>query len=137
MWSVLPFFGGATAGSQAAQLAGQVEHAVTGLGVLLVLVTLFTAEQARLLQVERERSPEPKRTQCTMILMTCVALGVVTLVSFVALVGLADSAASDLKNLRDEPSLSVFVVTWLLLVPLAGWQLWLGVDAKNLRKTGK
>jgi len=101
----------------------RVGNASTLLGLLLVLVTLFTSEQARSLEVEENRSGGAQPGSYRRIALISAGLGAVTLASLASLATLAWNVLGLCCSKGWDSSLAVFLLVWLLLVPLEGWQL--------------
>lgn len=101
----------------------RVSNASTLLGLLLVLVTLFTSEQARAFDLEQLRSGGGRRSIYRRVSLIAAALSVVTGASIVSLAPLAEQIVRLCCGAEWDSILGVFVLVWLLLVPLLGWQL--------------
>lgn len=106
--------------------------ALAGLvGLLLALVTLLTANRATVLS-ELRASADPQRRDVRRESLFALGLALVTTLVFVAGLPLLVDAVRDLHPLGDDgPVRSVFVIAWLLLLPLIGWQLSLARDARR------
>ena len=101
-------------------LGTRIDHAVSSLGVLLVLVTLFAAEQARLLGDETSRTGGSRARVLALVTAVSASICVVTVSGIWALKGLASDAWAG----RDtETSAIVLVLIWILLFPLAVWEV--------------
>jgi hypothetical protein len=106
-----------------------VSNASTLLGLLLVLVTLFTSEQAKSLDNERSRAGGGRRSAYRRIGAIAVALAIVTATSLVSLWPLAGDVKSLCCGLEWDPILGVFELVWILLLPLLIWQFGLAWSA--------
>jgi len=102
-------------------------------GLVLALLTLLTANRAaslaELRKAARIDSPAALREMWFDAL-----LAVVTCLLLLAGLPLWIDAVRDLHPLRAEgPLRSVFVLTWVLLLPLIGWQVMLARSARDLK----
>lgn len=113
-------------------LSTKVADASSLLGLLLVLITLFTSEQSRILDVERHREGGPRRRTATRVAVLSGFLAVVTIAAILLLSGLAWRARILCCHASD-PLPALFELIWLLLPPLAVWQVALFVGAARLR----
>jgi hypothetical protein len=104
-------------------ISERVGSASTLVGLLLILVTLFTSEQARSLDAERSHEGGPRTGICRRITIITAALAAVTILAFASLSGLAYDVVRSCCGASWDASLAVFVLVFLLLIPLAGWQL--------------
>jgi len=107
----------------------EIHDVASLISVLLVLITLFTSEQSRILDVERHRVGGPRGSALKRTIGISAALAVVTLVVLVALASLAWRAVT---NCCGDPIEVVFDVVWLLLVPLVAWQVGLVASARRM-----
>jgi O-antigen/teichoic acid export membrane protein len=112
----------------------RVSSASTLLGLLLVLVTLFTSEQARSLEVEQHRAGGAQAGSYKRIALTTSGLALVTLASLISLSSLAWDILRLCCGQDWDPALAVFLLVWLLLIPLAVWQVSVARRAWKLRK---
>jgi hypothetical protein len=102
-------------------------------GFLLVLAAFFAQVQATALRDLRQ-SATPTRREATRQLAVDVALGLATLVVFLAGLPLWLDAVRHLHPLAASAGVrTVFVVAWLLLLGLAAWQAALAVRVARLR----
>jgi len=101
-------------------------------GLLLVLVTLFTSEQSRSLEAARQREGGAPAGSRSRIRTLAVALGVVTGISILALSPLVIDIASECCVGPWDPVRPVFVLVWILLFPLIGWQVSIARGAHRL-----
>jgi hypothetical protein len=103
-------------------------------GLLLALVTLLTANRSTALDRLRSSSM-PRKEQAAFESALDGSLAVVTLLVLLAGLPLWIRAVSHLQPLAHGGSLrSVFVLAWLLLVPLVVWQANLARTAWRLRQ---
>jgi hypothetical protein len=114
----------------------RVSSASTLLGLLLVLVTLFTSEQARTLEFEEHRPGGAQPGSYRRIALTAGGLALVTFVSLVSLVSLAWDVLRLCCGRSWDSTLAVFLLVWLLLLPLCVWQVSVGRRAWRLWKKG-
>lgn len=108
----------------------QVAQVASLLGLLLALDTVFTTEQARRLTEERTRTGGAKRSALRTTLVTCILLGVVTLAALASLTPLAIDVVGTIGDANWEPVFGVFLLTYVLLVGLAAWQILLTIRAR-------
>lgn len=112
----------------------RIAQASTLVGLLLVLVTLFTSEQARSLEVERRRqggaSPEARKR----IMVISLCLAAVTVLSFVSLAPLVWDISNAWVDGHGNSLQAVFGLVWLLLAPLGTWQLSIAFSAFRLSR---
>jgi hypothetical protein len=109
------------AGSQG--LADQIGQASNLVGLLLVLVTLFTSEQARRLTEERSRVGGPNRTNLRLTFWLSIGLALVTIASIAVLEPLVSDVLGTIGTNRFGPVFAVFVLVWALLFFLGAWQI--------------
>jgi hypothetical protein len=119
--------------SLAATVITQVQSATSLLGLLIILITLFTSEQSRALDAERHRVGGPRRSATRRTAILCAALALVTVTTLIALASLAWRIAFPCCANLSEPGLAVFELVFVLLVPLAVWQVGLAVLSVKLR----
>jgi hypothetical protein len=112
----------------------RVASASTLLGLLLVLVTLFTSEQARSLEVEEHRTGGAQPGSYRRIALTAIGLALVTLASLGSLVSLVWDVLRLCCGGGWDSTLAVFLLVWLLLIPLSVWQISVGSRAWKLWK---
>ncbi|MEA2633421.1 MAG: hypothetical protein QOH92_188 [Chloroflexota bacterium] len=104
-------------------LSDQVGQASNLVGLLLVLVTLFTSEQARRLAEERSRTGGPNRSTLQLTLWLSIGLALVTIASIAALEPIVSSVLGTIGTNRFGPVFAVFVLVWALLFALGAWQI--------------
>jgi len=104
-------------------VAEQVGEAANLLGLLLALDTLFTTEQSRRLFEERSREGGARRTALRTVLWTSLSLALLTAAAIVFLAPLIVDVVSAVGDAAWEPVLGVFGLTYLLLLGLFGWQI--------------
>jgi hypothetical protein len=110
-------------------LAEQVTRASNLLGLLLGLVTLFTAEVAQRLAGERRRIGGADEATVRSARLIAGGLAVVTVGAVVALLPLLWDVLAAIGDDNWEPVLSVFPLAWVLLCGLAVWQVRLTIRA--------
>jgi hypothetical protein len=113
----------------AASVRSDIRDVAGLLSILLILNSLFTSEQSRVLEAERHRVGGPRRSAVRRTAGISAGLAVVTIV---VLVALADLAWRAISGCCGEPVEIVFFVVWLLLVPLACWQVALLIGAARM-----
>jgi len=104
-------------------LLDKVGGASTLLGLLLVLVTLFTSEQSRSLDAETERSGGGRSKTYRRIGIMATCLAIITGAALLSLFPIASEIIDTCCHGAWEPTFAVFLLVWLLLVPLMGWQI--------------
>ena len=120
-----------TSALQAAATAAvreEVGDAAGLLGLLLVLVILFTAEQSRRYDIEQDRKGEVSRWRLRFVAGISTLLALVTVAALIALWPLQWDAF-DVWTSDFEAILFLFSMAWALLLLLAAWQIALVVWA--------
>lgn len=103
-------------------------------GFLLVLAAFFANTQEQALRDLRQ-SPTPTRAQASRQLAIDAVLAAATFVVFLAGLPLWVDAVRHLHPLAASAGVrTVFVVAWLLLLGLVGWQVALVVRVGRLRR---
>jgi hypothetical protein len=102
-------------------LSGEVGDAASLLGLVLVLLTLFTSEQARRLDVELAKPQLENRPRIEIQTISTV-LALFTAAALVGLSRLAGRSIAALHLSNIDPVLWIFVLTWFLLGGLVVWQ---------------
>lgn len=92
-------------------------------GLFLTLVTLFTNEQSRLREIEQTREGGGELGNLTRIRRFTWALLGVTVVTWVVLLPTVVEVLRRGPGWPPHPVLTMFVLTWLLLIGLAVWQV--------------
>jgi hypothetical protein len=105
----------------ASALPREVADAASILGLFLVLLTLFTSEQARRLDVELGKSEFADRPRKE-IQAIAAALGLFTVAAVVGLAGLARRSIGSINLTHLDAVLWIFVLSWFLLGGLVTWQ---------------
>jgi hypothetical protein len=101
-------------------------------GLLLALVTLFTANRAAALR-ELKRAPDFEPGDRSREIWLNASLAVITALVFLAGLPLVGRALKELHPLaHGGPVRSVFVLVWLMLIGLIGWQVSLVLAARKL-----
>ena len=113
-------------------LQDQIAAASGGIGVVLVLISLFTSEQARRNDTERVRTGGPKQSSAMATCRISIALAVTTSLALVALAPLAIDVIGTCCSGRWRADSAIFVLLWLLLVPLVAWQVGIAKEAWRL-----
>jgi hypothetical protein len=106
-----------------ASLGDQISQAASLLGLLLALDTIFTAEQARRLADERTRVGGARTARVRAIRFTAAGLTLVTVSAIAALFPLVLDVVESIGSPEWQPVFAVFQLTWILLIALAAWQL--------------
>jgi hypothetical protein len=109
-------------------LGARIDHVVASLGVLLVLVTLFAGEQARSLDAENKHSGGARRPVLVVIVGVSAALAAVSVAGILAMRSITGEAWTARES---ETSAFVLVLIWLLLFPLAIWELSIAISASG------
>jgi hypothetical protein len=112
----------------------QVSAATGGIGVVLVLVSLFTSEQARGNDAERTRVGGPQRDTTRTTYLLSASLTVVTLVALFALAPLGIKILESCCAGAWQPAEAIFLLMWGLLLPLLLWQLAIAKVAARHRR---
>jgi hypothetical protein len=102
------------------------------IGLLLVLVTLFTSEQARALEAELRREGGATGGAKRRIIAISLSLAGVTGAALFALGPLVWDVVRAWFEGEGDPLQMVFALVWFLLVPLIGWQLSVALGAHRL-----
>jgi hypothetical protein len=105
----------------ASALPREVADAASILALFLILLTLFTSEQARRLDVELGKAELAERPR-TEIQAIAGTLGLFTVAAVVGLTGLARRSIAAIHLTRLDPVLWIFVLSWFLLGGLLAWQ---------------
>lgn len=110
----------------------RIDRSLSAVGVLLVLVTLFTQAQEAALehQLEREGGAQPGARQ--RLLIYCSALALVTVLAFLAMTGTALAAVAEVLRDPGQGPAALFGLIWLLLLPLVVWQISIARRARRL-----
>lgn len=111
-------------------LSAQVGSAASLLGLFLALVTLFTTEQARRLADEHQREGGADSGRVRIVRCFSIGLAAATAASIALLIPLVVDVLDAIGSNRWEPVLGVFLLTYLLLIALLVWQIWLAVRAR-------
>lgn len=107
--------------------------ASTELGPLLAIIALFTAALSSTLQSEATREGGAHPGARKRIMALSVALAIVSVVSFVTLLSLVRVVIDTHGTGSWEPAFWVFLLVYLLLVPLGIWQFCIAVGACRLK----
>lgn len=113
-------------------MADRVSDAASLTGLLLVLVTLFTSEQARSLDNERRRLGGAEAGSRKRIRTLALALAAVTLLCILALAPLVAQIIKECCSGAWNPVRALFLLVWVLLFPLIIWQLSIAKGASSL-----
>jgi hypothetical protein len=104
-------------------LTERVSDAAGQVGLLLVLITLFTNEQARSRDAQANRSGGSDKDAVRRIRIITAVLAAATIVALLTLLPLVIEIAKTCCEMRISPTLALFVLTWLLLVGLVVWHV--------------
>lgn len=105
---------------------------VTGsVGLFLALVTLFTSEQVRRREFERERKGGPLARNLKNIRTVVIGLLAVTVLSVASMLPLLRDVVKTCCSGVLDPILALFPLTWLLLFALIVWQASLLLDIQK------
>ena len=110
----------------------QVTDASGALGLLLAIVALFTSAQASTLQSERARQGGPNNGAKPRIAILSFTLAAVSGASLVSLFPVAWAVVDAIGTRGWEPAFGVFLLVYLLLVPLCVWQVTIAAGALGL-----
>lgn len=113
-------------------VAEQVDSVTAGVGVVLVLIALFTSEQARRNDTERTREGGARGAVVSTTVKIAVGLVVITALTFAALAPLAVQILDTCCGGSWNASQAVFLLLWVLLVPLAIWQVFIARESRRL-----
>jgi drug/metabolite transporter (DMT)-like permease len=111
----------------------QVTDASSVLGLLLAIVALFTAALSGTLQAEVTREGGPHRGAWRRIMGLALALAAVSVASLASLVPIVRAVIDAHGTSAWEPAFWVFLLVYLLLVPLGIWQIGIALGAFRLR----
>jgi hypothetical protein len=114
-------------------VSDQVGTASNLVGLLLILVTLFTSEQARSLDAERTRVGGARSKPLLRISLISIALAAVTVTSFLTLIPLVRKVIDARGTHLWQPIFLVFLLVWVLLLFLCSWQFAVAVGAWRSR----
>jgi len=117
----------------ASSLVDEISDGAGFVSLLLALVTVFTAE------VEREREHHrqlgnPSNAGFKRIGSMAAGLAVLTAASVLALLDwFLDAAEATIERDPYEPALAIFSISWVLLLVLVLWQVWIAQAAFRRR----
>ena len=111
----------------------QVTDASTELGLLLAIISLFTVALSGTLQSELTREGGAHQDAWRRIMALSVALAAVSVASLASLLPLARVVIDTHGTRSWEPAFWVFLLVYLLLVPLCIWQACIAIGAFRLR----
>jgi hypothetical protein len=111
----------------------QVADASAELGLLLAIIALFTAALSSTLQSEQTRVGGAHQGARRRIVTLSVALAIVSVTSLASLLSLVRVVIDTHGTRSWEPAFWVFLLVYLLLVPLCIWQVCIAVGASRLR----
>jgi uncharacterized membrane protein len=119
----------------AADLDERIRNFASLVGLVLVLVTLFTNQRQTALKDLEESVPD-KRTPFTRELWIDVALTLVTLLLFLTGLPLVCDALDAFHPRAENGQLPVaFVIVWFLLLALLAWQVSLALGVRSARRS--
>jgi magnesium-transporting ATPase (P-type) len=104
-------------------VAQQINDAATEIGPLLAVIALFSAALSANLQAEKTRAGGSHRGAKPRIAALSLAMAFVSIVSFISLTSLAHSALKAHGTSSWEPAFWVFLLVYVLLIPLCVWQI--------------
>jgi hypothetical protein len=114
------------------KLTHQISDFGALVGLLLALATLLTANRATAVTALYKRADLTSSAKLREVALNAL-LGTVTLLVWLAGLPLAVDAATNLRPLaHGGPLRSVFVLTWVLLLGLIGWQATLTAKAARV-----
>jgi drug/metabolite transporter (DMT)-like permease len=111
----------------------QVTDASTQLGLLLAIIALFTAALSSTLQSENTRQGGAHPKAWRRIMTLSVSLAVVSVASLVSLLSLVRLVIDSHGTRSWEPAFWVFLLVYVLLIPLCIWQISIAIGAFRLR----
>jgi len=111
----------------------QVTDASTELGILLAIVAQFTGGLSSTLQSERTRVGGPHAKAWRRIMGLSVALAVVSVASLVSLLSLVRLVIDSHGTKSWESAFWVFLLVYLLLIPLFIWQASIAIGAFRIK----
>jgi hypothetical protein len=110
----------------------QVADASSVLGLLLAIIALFTAALSSTVQSEKTRQGGAHPGAWRRLFALSVALAIVSVASLVSLISLVRLVIDTYGTHSWEPAFWVFLLVYLLLVPLCIWQVSIAVGAFRL-----
>lgn len=110
----------------------QVSATTGGIGIVLVLISLFTSEQARRNDTERARMGGPRRDTSRTTYLLSIGLAVTTLVALMVLAPLVIKILRSCCSGAWLPADAIFLLLWVLLLPLPLWQVSIAREARRL-----
>jgi lysylphosphatidylglycerol synthetase-like protein (DUF2156 family) len=112
----------------------QVADVSAQIGPLLAIIALFTAALSGTVQSEKTRDGGAHKGAKRRIVVLSISLSVVSAVSIISLLSLA-CAVIDAHGTRSwESAFWVFLLVYLLLIPLCLWQVIIAAGACRLRE---
>jgi len=111
----------------------QVTDASTQIGPLLAVIALFTAALSGTLQSEKTRDGGANQGAWLRITALAISLALVSAGSIVSLLSLACTVIDTHGTRSWEPAFWVFLLVYLLLLPLCFWQVIIAIGACRLR----
>ena len=111
----------------------QVTDASTELGLLLAIIALFTASLSSTLQSEMTRQGGAHQGAWRRIIALSGALAAVSVASLASLLSLVRVVIDSHGTRSWEPAFWVFLLVYLLLVPLCIWQVCIAIGAFRLK----
>ncbi len=113
--------------------AQQVTDAATELGVLLAIIELFTGALSAFLQSESARQGGAHKGARRQIIGLSIALALVSIASILSLLSLVRLVIDSHGTRSWEPAFWVFLLVYLLLIPLCIWQIIIAFGACRLK----
>ena len=111
----------------------QVTDAATELGLLLAIIALFTGALSNTLQSEKTRDPGPHEGAWLRIMALSIALAIVSIASLLSLLSLVRLVIDSHGTRSWEPAFWVFLLVYLLLIPLFIWQVIIAIGGCRLK----
>jgi len=124
-----------TGDSQAPAMSAsqQVADASSVLGLLLAIVALFTVALSSTLQSESTRQGGPHRGAWRRIMGLALALAVISAATLASLTAVVRVVLDAHGTSAWQPAFWVFLLVYLLLLPLCAWQVVIAVGALRMR----
>ena len=110
----------------------QVTDAATELGLLLAIIALFTGALSSTLQSESTRQGGAHKGARRRIMGLSIALALVSIASILSLLSLVRLVIDSHGTRAWEPAFWVFLLVYLLLIPLCIWQVIIAFGASRL-----
>lgn len=115
-------------------IATTVSDTLTALGILLLLVTVFTTFLSAALKSQNNSGNTLSYKQCLLTLTFALCLVIVSILSLVLIFPTFHEVWAVHGKTDWQNSFYLFLLIYILLIPLLFWQIQIGVGAiKNMR----